>query len=41
MIAAIGAWFGVHLRNYTSDKTLRTIFALFMTIVAIRILTSL
>ena len=41
MTAAIGAWFGVHIRDYTSDKTLRTIFALFMTIVAIRILTSL
>jgi hypothetical protein len=28
----------VHIRDYTSDNTLRTIFALFMTIVAIRIL---
>jgi uncharacterized membrane protein YfcA len=39
--SVLGAWFGVHIRDYTPDKTLRTIFAIFMTIVAIRILTSL
>lgn len=36
-----GAWLGVRLRVYTPDKALRIAFAVFMVVVAIRILTSL
>lgn len=36
----VGAWLGVRLRAHTPDKALRTVFAGFMVVVAIRILTS-
>lgn len=36
----VGAWLGVRLRVHTPDKALRIVFAGFMVLVAIRILTS-
>lgn len=36
----VGAWLGVRLRVHTPDKALRVVFAGFMVVVAIRILTS-